>query len=568
MYFLGLSSLAHNTAAALIDETGFVAAIEEAKLTRSSDASGIPRAAIRYSMQRAGIAWRDIKSIAIANRPWRVWARRAAFHARFLPAAPVSSAYYESKGLGELASELNNNRILRLISGDARVPLLVFDHHLCHAASAFYASSFDRALILTFDERGGGQSGIVARGEGSKIRILHAIPFSHSVAWLYSQITDLLGFVPHEQEHKTQWLSLTAEPRYLEIFLRMMTRPPSLFPTLNTAYFKRGFAGRLALSQTFYDQLGIPSEHPSALPCQTRAELASSLQKACEMSVTQLLQKLRERYRIENLCLAGGLFLNPLLVSSVEQNAGFTSVFVQPAAGNEGTALGAAYLMRQKFSDARKPAHFSHLYLGPSYSNEEIKSVLDNCKASYRWVSPDDEIVRETVKLLLGGKIVGWFHGAAEFGPRALGNRSLLASPWASYVKENLNEYIKHREPFRPFALSVPQDDAAKYFQFAALPAQFMASMGRLRPEHSEILSQYALKENMVRLHVVNRDSNPLYWTLLKNFGTQAPAPILLNASFNLFGEPLVISPRDAVRSYFCSGVDALVFGNFLLSKS
>jgi carbamoyltransferase len=260
--------------------------------------------------------------------------------------------------------------------------------------------------------------------------------------------------------------------------------------------------------------------------------------------------------------------LNSLLVAQLEKNAGFDKVFVQPAAGNEGTALGAAWLAGRKMNPVSSARGLPHVYLGPSFSNEEIKRVLDNCKATYRWITADEEGMQKAVNLLVAGKIVGWFHGAAEFGPRALGNRSLLASPWAPFVKENLNDYVKHREPFRPFALSVPEEDAPKYFEAPTPAARFMATMGRLRPEHGELLSAHALPQGMVRLHVVARDTNPTYWSLLKAFGARSRAPILVNASFNLFGEPLVISPRDAVRSYFCSGVDALIIGNFILVKS
>ncbi len=567
MYLLGLSALEHDTAAALLGEHGFSAAIEESKLDRARVSVGIPRAAIRFCLEHAGIAWRDVAAIAVASRPWRSWLRRSAFRARFLPVAPGSSAYYESKSLGELARDLNNQRILRLLSGDARVPVLNFDHHLCHAASAFYASPFDRALILTFDEHGGGRTGMLAIGEGEQIRVERTMSFPHSLAWVYSQITELIGYRPREHEHKTQWLSLTAEPAFLDIFLHMLRRGSSPSPKLNSGFFTTGFAGRLAFSEKFYDDLGISPQPGAEISEPTRAMLASSLQKACEIVLTDLAESLRKRYAATNLCLAGGLFLNPLLVSALEQQSGFEKIFVQPAAGNEGTALGAAWLARGKLKAQPRSRFFPHVYLGPGYSNEEIKNVLDNCKAVYRWLDSDARKIDETVKLLLSGKIVGWFQGAAEFGPRALGNRSILASPWTPYVKENLNDYVKHREPFRPFALSVPEEDAAKYFDFTP-PAHFMATMGRLRPEYRELLSMHTLSGELVRLHVVAREANLPYWNLLKGFGSQAPAPVLLNTSFNLFGEPLVLSPRHAVRSYFCSGADALVIGSFLLIKS
>lgn len=567
MYFLGLSALEHDTAAALLGDRGFSSAIEESKLERVRVASGIPRAAIRFCLERAGIAWHDLDAIAVAGKPWHSWMRGSVFHARFLPVAPISSAYYESKALGELARDLNNQRILRLLSGDARVPVLHFDHHLCHAASAFYASPFDRALILTCDERGDGRTGMLAIGEGEQIRVDRNMSFPNSLAWVYSQVTELIGYRPHEHEHKTQWLSLTAEPDFLDIFLQMFRRKPGLFLKLDSSFFTAGFSGRLAFSKKFYDKIGVSSEPNAEIGEAKRAVLAASLQRACEIVITDLAESLRARHGIQHLCLAGGLFLNPLLVSALEQKSGFDKIFVQPAAGNEGTALGAAALARGEKAKHARTAPLSHLYLGPSYSNEDIKKVLDNCKAAYRWLDSDAQRISETVKLLLSGKIVGWFQGASEFGPRALGNRSMLASPWAPYVKENLNDYVKHREPFRPFALSVPEEDAARYFDFA-LPAHFMATMGRLRPEHRDLLATHALPGDLVRLHVVAREANPIYWNLLKRFGSEAPAPVLLNTSFNLFGEPLVLSPRHAVRSYFCSGADALVIGSFLLAKS
>ena len=567
MYFLGLSALDHDTAAALLGEHGFSAAIEESKLERSRATAGIPRAAIRFCLERAGIAWRDLAAIAVASRPWRSWARRSTLRARFLPLAPISTAYYESKTLGDLARDLNNHRILRLLSGDARAPVLHFDHHLCHAASAFYSSPFDRALILTFDEHGDGRAGMVAIGEGENIRVKQTVPFPHSLAWVYSQVTELIGYRPHEHEHKTQWLSLTAEPAFLAVFLQMLRSGSGPFPRLNSSFFATGYAGRLAFSRKFYDALGFSPQPGAEIDEPTRSILAGSLQKACEIVITELAESLRKRHAADNLCLAGGLFLNPLLVSALQTKSGFDEIFVQPAAGNEGTALGAAFLARREKTGHARTAPLSHLYLGPSYSNEDIKNVLDNCKAVYRWLDSDVKKIDEAVKLLVSGKIVAWFQGAAEFGPRALGNRSMFASPWAPYVKENLNDYVKHREPFRPFALSVPEEDANHYFEFTP-PAHFMATMGRLRPEHRGLLSMHALPGDLVRLYVVARHANPICWNLLKGFGSQAPAPVLLNTSFNLFGEPLVLSPRDAVRSYFCSGADALVIGSFLLAKS
>jgi carbamoyltransferase len=242
-------------------------------------------------------------------------------------------------------------------------------------------------------------------------------------------------------------------------------------------------------------------------------------------------------------------------------------VFVQPAAGNEGTALGAAWYLHHQIEGAPRSAPIEHVYWGPGYSNQEIKNVLDNCKIHYRYHDSEDHKLQATLKALVAGKIIAWYQGSAEFGPRALGNRSLLASPWADYVKENLNEYVKHRESFRPFALSVQSERAGEFFE-AGESARFMATLGRVRPGATKLLESFLLPGGRVRLHVVEKSVNPTLWRLLEMAGQDAPAPILVNTSFNLFGEPLVISPREAVRSYFCSGIDALVMGSFSLTKT
>ena len=581
MHILGISGLAQDWAAALLGEKGIVAAIEESKLLRARALGGIPREAIRYCLHRAQLDWREVSTVAVASRPFQSWARQAWLRARLAPFAPVPSGYYQTKALGELGRELNNDRLLKEMGGAPRGRVIHLDHHLCHAASAYYASPADRAVVLTLDELGDGHSGLVALGEGTRLRALRSITFPHSLGWIYSQVTDLLGFTPHRDEHKTQWLSLEGEPAFVSLFLKMVRKGPGAAPRLDFSYFNRGLAGRIAFSRKFYGALGLDSGKPmaarggsraagedlSVLSESLRRQLASSLQRACALLVAELAEVYRRETNAQALCLAGGLFLNPLLVAAVEANTGFDQVHVQPAAGNEGTALGAAWLTWHELQGKPRLAPVTHLYWGPSFSNQEVKLVLDNCKARYAWHDGEDQKLREAVRLLDAGKIVAWHQGAAEFGPRALGNRSLLASPWAPYVKENLNEYVKHREAFRPFAISVPAEDSAPYFECSP-SARFMATMGRARPEARQLLESFILPGELVRLHVVEREANSLLWRLLKRYAERAHAPMLVNTSFNLFGEPLVISPRDAVRSFFCSGIDALMIGNFSLAKS
>ncbi len=566
MHILGISSLTHSPAAVLLGEKGIIAAMEESKLLRARECEGIPRRAVTFCLAKGGIQWKDVDSIAIASKPVRTWARQAYFRTQQIVKAPIASSYYQTKALGELARDLNNLRILGMLDGKLKAPVLLFDHALCHAASAFYASPFDRALILTLDEEGDGRCGLFAEGAGNEIRELRSVRFPNSLGWVYSQVTQLLGFRHHSEEHKMQWLSTTGEPVFCGLFLEMLRNGQKLWPHVNPRFFRRGFAGKVAFSDEFYRRLGTAKPADVRVDKQLHANLAASVQQACSVVVVELLESLRQQYGAKSLCLAGGLFLNQLIVADVEKKTAFERIFVQPAAANEGTALGAGWLAWHRVYKKPRLAPLTHLDWGPSYSNEEVKRVLDNCKASYHWLDFDERKIEEAMRLLRSGKIVAWFQGAAEFGPRALGNRSLLASPWGAYVNENLNDYVKHRESFRPFALSVTEEDCARYFDCSPAGC-FMATMGLARSECREILKGFLLPEGRIRLHLVRRDANPLLWRLLKRFGESSPAPVLVNTSFNLFGEPLVITPRDAVRSYLCSGTDALVIENFLLSK-
>lgn len=565
MRILGLSSLKHDTAAALLEDGVPTAAIENDKIERGGSRNR-PEAAIRSCFESAGTGWDGIDMVAVATRPFRSWSRKSLLRTKLSALGPAASAYYGVNELGVLARELNDLRVLRRYATGSDHKVLAFDHHLCHAASAFFASSFDRALIVTMDEDGDGNSGMLAVGEGNRIRVLRTIAFPHSLAWVFSQITDLVGFRPHRDEHKTQWLSLDSEPTYKDVFLKMVRARGGTLPRLDYSFFNRGLANQLSFSEKFYREIGLPPDSRQLDEIQRKA-LASSIQAACTEVVTDLVEDLRRREGIQDVCFAGGLFQNVLLVASLERNLGMNRVFVPPAPGNAGTSLGAARLLWHQVLGKSRNDTPTHAYLGPKFDRHAIKDVLENSKNRYMLSSTEERKLDVGVQLLQAGKIIGWFQGATEFGPRALGNRSVLASPWAGYVKENLNDFIKHREWFRPFAISVPEEDCEKYFE-ASPQCRFMNSMATVRPGSECLPESFLLPNQQVRLHVVERRSNPAFWALLKRFGEEAPAPMLLNTSFNLFGEPLVVTPRDAMRSYFSSGLDALIMDRFILSKA
>jgi carbamoyltransferase len=568
MSVLGLSSFDHDTAAALLQDGRITAAIENDKMARTST-YGLPQAAIGFCLEEAGQGWEEIGVVAVASSAFRGWLRASWCDAKLAMAAPFASAYNQIKAMGALTRHLEHLRALRRLAGE-KIRLAAFDHHLCHAAATFYASPFERALIVTMDENGDGCCGMLAIGEGTRIRVLQRIPFPDSLAWLYSRVTELVGFLPHKEEHKTQWLGLAGEPEFKELLLEMISGSRSPIPRLDHRFVRRGLdrrlERRLALSQEFYRRAGLPDD-PHQLTEQQRQSLARSVQETCCHVIGKTVEQLRREQGELPLCFGGGLFQNPVLVAALEKQLGSSQVFVPPAPGNSGTAVGAAYLAWHELLKQPRVDPVSSPYWGPRFTQQQSKDVLDNCKARYWLQTTDDRKVETAIRLLAEGKIVGWVQGAVEFGSRALGNRSVLASPWAPYVRENLNDFIKHREWFRPFAISVPEEDCAQYFE-ASQQCQFMNSLGTVRAGRACLPESFLLPGGQVRLHVVKKESNPLLWRLLKSFGAHAPAPMLVNTSFNLFNEPLVVTPRDAVRSYFCSGIDALFINNFVLAKS
>jgi len=563
MSVLGLSSFDHDTAAALLQAGRTTAAIENDKVSRTTT-NGLPQAAIRFCIEEAEQGWQEIAVVAVASSPFRGWLREWWCDAKLATATPVASAYHQLNAIGELKRHWDHLRALRRLAG-GKTQLVTYDHHLCHAASSYFSSPLERALIVTMDVNGDGCSGMIAIGEGTRIRVLRRIPFPDSLAWLYSQITELAGFVAHKEEYKTQWFGLAGEPEFKGLLLEMLGSSRSAVPRLDVRFARRGLDRRLTLSSEFYRRAGLPSD-PRQLTEQQRQALARSVQDACCDVIVKLVEQLHREHGELPVCFGGGLFQNSLLVASLEKKLGSNRIFVPPAPGNSGTALGAAYLAWHERLKQPRVDPVSSTYWGPRFTSQETKDVLDNCKARYSLETTDDRKVETAIRLLAAGKIVGWVQGRAEFGPRALGNRSVLASPWAPYVKENLNDFIKHREWFRPFAISVTEEDCPQYFE-ASQQCQFMNSLGTVQPGAVCLPESFLLPDGHVRLHVVKKQSNPLLWRLLRSFGEHAPAPMLVNTSFNLFGEPLVVTPRDAVRSYFGSGIDALFINNFIMAK-
>jgi carbamoyltransferase len=428
------------------------------------------------------------------------------------------------------------------------------EHHAAHAASAYFPSPFKDAIVLTLDRDGDFRSAARWHASGNQIQLEKDAYYPDSLGDLYGRVTELLGFNAGADEHKVQWLS-TADPgeQYLPLFEEILGGGE--WPCLNRGFFDADRLSEGGFSDKFYARLGL--EDGAEIPQSVRAPLAAGLQRAIERVV------LRMAGLGDKLCIAGGLGLNTLLISSLERSK---NVFVQPAAGNTGGALGAVFYAWNSVFGRAQRASLGDLCFGPSYNAEEIKKVLENCKLRFRYLLTTDELLDRAVHELNNEKIIAWMQGRMEFGPRALGNRSILASPLNPYSTENLNIYIKHREPFRKFAASVPSEVAGEYFE-AGPNARYLATVGRVRAEHRETFEGAVMGHDTVRVHAVHREDNPLYHKLLHAAGKATGLPVLYNTSFNLFADPLVCTPRDAVRSFYSSGIDALFVGHFVVEK-
>jgi carbamoyltransferase len=517
MLTLGIGGLLGDTAAAILRDDQLVAAVEESKLRRHAHFDGggeLPDRAIAACLELAGARPIDVDAVSVV-RP-----------------IPRSDDFHL-----QLRAQFPNSRIA------------VVEHHVAHAASAYFCSPFEEATVLTLDRGSDFRCGSRWHARGTQLTLEQEQYSPDSIGDLYGRVTELLGLRANSEEHKVQWLSVSGDERFHGLFAEILSASGGGL-RIDRSFFSNDRASQGGFGARFYERLGLKEN--AGIPEALRAHIAAGLQRAVEDAVIRLAGE------GTNLCLAGGLGLNALLVSALETRSGFANVFVQPVSGNAGTAIGAVLEERR--------VKLNTLNLGPSFTAAEIKQVVENCKLRFQYLVTTDDVINAAVAQLDDSKIVAWMHGRMEFGPRALGNRSILASPQNPYSTENLNIFIKHREPFRKFAASIPAELAGEYFEVGP-NARWLATVGRVRPAYRERFAAATLAGDLVRVHTVDRDENPLYWKLLHAAGRTTGIPVLFNTSFNLFGEPLVCTPRDAVRSFYSSGIDAMFVGNFFLQK-
>lgn len=546
MNILGLSSpISFNPAACLYQDGRLVAAVEEERLIRYKQAPHLaPWKAIDFVLARGGIALKDVDAFAVGHAgPHWSFARVLGEFAR--GRVPFTRQDVEREVLYYLHHFVLWRGVKgRLIADDSRLHMI--RHHLAHAASAFLLSDFEEANIISLDGRGGFESGILAVGRGNRIEVIESIPLSSSWGSMYEKVTARLGFRPHSDEGKVMGLAAYGEGDVLPF---VDWREP--FPKIRPGPFREFITA-------------LPQRAPGDPLTDAHRNLAASLQHTLERVVLLMNRYLERRTGLRNLCLAGGIAMNCSMNGTLYRGPYTDRIFVQPAASDSGTALGAAAWVHTRLTGRRPEGPFDHAYWGPSYSGEEIESALR--KARVKNYERSDDICAVTARLLAENHIVGWFQGSMELGARSLGARSILANPADPGMQDRVNREVKWRESWRPFAPSMQAEHAGEYLEDAC-PSPFMIHAFKAREEKIKSFRSTVHVDGTCRPHTVERHTNPRYWQLLEEFRRLTDVPVLLNTSFNVKGEPIVNTPLEAIGTFFSCGLEYLAIGDYLVWK-
>ena len=591
MRILGISAFYHDSAAALIEDGRIVAAAQEERFTRKKHDPRFPANAIRYCLSECGMGIGGVDRVVFYDKPFLKFERLLETYLTFAPrgyktfrmAIPLwlrEKLFLKDLLLKELAKMSSN--------GKWNKELLFSEHHLSHAASAFFPSPFDEAIVLTMDGVGEWATTSAAIGKGNSLEVQKEIHFPHSLGFLYSAFTYYTGFKVNSGEYKVMGLAPYGEPKYTDKILQHLidVKADGSFQ-LNLSYFDF-CTGLTMTSQRFHDLFEGPPRKPHQVLTPYHMDLAASIQAVTEEIVLRLTRSLCEETGIRNLCLAGGVALNCVANGKLLRDGRYEHIYIQPAAGDAGGALGAALagyhmqLGRERIAngDAMRGA-----YLGPAYSQQEIENRLTKCGARFELLE-DSALIATGAEDLARSKALGWFQGRMEFGPRALGNRSILGDPRSPTMQKTLNLKIKYRESFRPFAPSVLRERVSDWFEmncdspYMLLVADVVQSRRReMSDEEKQLFGIDKLNvprseipavthvDYSARVQTVHEDTNPRYYALLSAFERKTGCPVLVNTSFNVRGEPIVCTPEDAFRCFMGNELDVLAVGNCYLRK-
>ena len=577
MIVLGINAYHANAAAAIVVDGRLIAAVEEERLNRVKYAAGLPVRAIQFCLEQAGVKLTQVDHIAIPRDPFARMGTKLRYAIR-MPRFALDRARVMKRFSGireDLASAFE------IAPENIRARFHRIEHHKAHLASTYFVSPFDSAAVLSADGLGDFASSMCAVGEGPHMRILGDVVFPHSLGMYYTALTQYLGFWKFGDEYKVMGLAAYGQPEFLDEFRRIVYAHDPLSFRLGLEYFthqklgpdmtwreadRTPVLGRI-FSPYLEKRLG-PARKPDEPLTQRHHNLAATMQAALEEVLVSCWNGLAEKSGKKSLCLAGGVAFNCVANGKIFESTPFERVYVQPAAGDAGLSVGAAFAVQHEILGQPRSFVMDHAYWGPRFSQAEIRTAAESA-ASDEDVAiaelPEAELVRTTARHIADGKIVGWFQGAAEWGPRALGNRSILADPRRAEMKDILNRRIKHREIFRPFAPSIAEEATGDFFE-RTHPSPFMTFAYPVRPEKRSVIPAPTHVDGTARLQTVSRTANPLYWKLLRAFGDLTGVPVVLNTSFN-DNEPIVCRPEEALECFRRTRMDVLVLGNYVLER-
>jgi carbamoyltransferase len=551
---IGLSAFYHDSACCLLQEGVLKAAVQEERFSKIKFDSSLPAHAFKYCLEGSGLSIADIDCLAYYESPEKKLARQ------------LWSGYrMDSPGLSHQLDPRRAEREIREILG-YEGPIKFWEHHLSHAASSYFYSGFDSAAILTVDGVGEWATCTYGKGEGEIVELFEEVHFPDSLGLLYSTITSYLGFRVNNGEYKVMGLAPYGRPIYLEKMWKLLQSADRGQFILDMKYFDF-ISGQRMYSEDFIELLGQPPRPPETEILQFHKDVAKSLQVLLEEMLMEKVRYLYQTFPSENLCMAGGVALNCVANGKILRDGPFKRLFVQPAANDAGCALGAAALAHAELTGRPlKGKKLEHVYLGPGYSTTQIKRLLEATSLKFKnYQGKQSELLRETAQRLAKGKVIGWFQGKMEFGPRALGNRSILADPRDPEMRDRVNAMVKKREAFRPFAPAVLEDRVTAHFDIDH-PSPFML-------ETCQVISSLDLPaithvDSSARIQTVNQESNPLFAGLIREFENITGCPVVLNTSFNVRGQPIVCTPLDALECFISTNIDSLVLGDFLIDRA
>lgn len=578
MHILGINAYHGNASAAIVSDGRLVAAVEEERFNRVKYAAGFPSAAIRYCLEAAGINLSEVDHIAIPRNPWARLGTKL-WYALKMPSFARERAKVLARfvGIPEALAQTFDVAPEKIRAQYHRV-----EHHQAHLASAFFVSPFDHAALLSADGLGDFASTMWGVGRGNRMQIDGAIAFPHSLGMYYTAVSQYLGFRKFGDEYKVMGLAAYGEPAYLDEFRRIVRTNGNTGFRLGLDYFQHHRTGPemtwsdagktpelgMMFSDYMAQRLG-PARDPAAPVEKMHRDGAASLQARLEEVFFEMLRALQARTGQKAVCLAGGVAFNCVANGKIFDQTPFEQIFVQPAAGDAGLAVGAAYFVHHQILGAPRSFVMDHADWGPSYTRQQMRSAVEASRLRSQGMEiselSEEVIAKDAAKEIAAGKILGWFQGRAEWGPRALGNRSIVADPRRPEMKDVLNARIKHREMFRPFAPSILAEVTGEYFE-KSYPSPFMTQAYAVRTDKRAAIPAPTHVDGTGRLQTVTRDANPRYWLLIREFGNLTGVPVVLNTSFN-DNEPIVCRPEEAIDCFLRTKMDVLVLGNLLIRK-